>query len=306
MNILQIRYFLTVAKCLSISEAADQLYISQPSLSRQISSIEQEIDCQLFIRGSRGLKLTPAGTVLLEEFKKLYDSYNGAVAKALNSRQGYTETLRIGVLDGTTVGDIFSDVLQYFSEYYPSIDIQMQYFDYKEIVERLYDGRLDVAFTLYFEICYRNNLCHRIIEKSCDHVVVHKNHPLANFDGKVSLSDFKDDTFIMVSPENSERTYATIVDACNRQGFMPKIRFTPTLLSQMLWVQSGMGVCVFDSRNTLRTNPVVRFLEIDPIDDPSLTLVWHQDNKSRARELFEEALFSNLKTDSLQNSDVTI
>lgn len=298
MNILQIRYFLTVAKCLSISEAADQLYISQPSLSRQISSIEQEIDCLLFIRGSRGLKLTPAGSVLLEEFKKLYDSYNGAVAKALNSRQGYTETLRIGVLDGTTVGDLFSDVLQYFSEYYPTIDIQMQYFDYKEVVERLYDGRLDLAFTLYFEICYRNNLSHRIIEKSQDHVVVHQNHPLANFEGKVNLSDFKDDTFIMVSPENSERTYATIVDACNRQGFMPKIRFTPTLLSQMLWVQSGMGVCVFDSRNTLSTNPVVKFLDIDPIDDPSLTLVWHQDNKNKAREIFEEALFSSLKNNT--------
>ncbi len=176
------------------------------------------------------------------------------MAKALNSRQGYTETLRIGVLDGTTVGDLFSDVLQYFSEYYPTIDIQMQYFDYKEVVERLYDGRLDLAFTLYFEICYRNNLCHRIIEKSQDHVVVHQNHPLANFEGKVSLSDFKEDTFIMLSPENSERTYATIVDACNRQGFMPKIRFKPTLLSQMLWVQSGMGVCVFDTE--IRSAPI--------------------------------------------------
>ncbi len=291
MNMVQIRYFIAVAKCLSFSEAADELYISQPSLSRQIASIEKEISCPLFIRSSRGLQLTPAGMMLLEEFGQMSDIYYKAIAKAIKSREGISGALRIGVLDGAVVGDIFADALNYFSEYHPNIDIQMHTYDYKEVVERLYDGRLDLAITLYFEISRRKNLKFRIIEKTHDHLVVHKSHPLA-IAGKVKLSDFKADTFIMVNPDNSERTHATIVDACIRQGFIPKIKFTPSLLSQMLWVQSGMGVCVFDTRNVLITNPVVKFLEIDPIDDPSLTLVWHQDNKNSARELFEDALFT--------------
>ena len=63
---------------------------------------------------------------------------------------------------------------------------------------------------------------YRVIEETRDHVVVHKDHRLANA-SYVKLSDFKDDTFIMVSPEDSEESPKLIIDACKMSGFNPQV-----------------------------------------------------------------------------------
>ena len=88
MNMIQMKYFITAAKCLNFTKAADKLFITQPALSRQIASMEAELNMQLFIRNNRSVRLTPAAVVLLEGFEKIYNEYNVTVAKALNSFQG--------------------------------------------------------------------------------------------------------------------------------------------------------------------------------------------------------------------------
>ena len=59
MNMIQMKYFITAAKCLNFTKAADKLFITQPALSRQIASMEAELNMQLFIRNNRSVRLTP-------------------------------------------------------------------------------------------------------------------------------------------------------------------------------------------------------------------------------------------------------
>ena len=80
MTLSNIRYFVEVARCESITEAADNLYISQPGLSKQIALVENEIGVTLFYRTHRTVKLTPAGRYLYNvitsysiHYTKLYD-----------------------------------------------------------------------------------------------------------------------------------------------------------------------------------------------------------------------------------------
>ena len=54
----------------------------------------------------------------------------------------------------------------------------------------------------------------------------------------------------------------------------------------MLWVQAGVGVCILDSRNSLMTNNSVRFLPVDTISDPSLSLAWNIDNYNPMKKVF--------------------
>ena len=61
MTFNQIKYFVTVAECLSFTEAAKCLFITQPALSRQINAMEEELGTKLFIRDKKRLKLTPGG-----------------------------------------------------------------------------------------------------------------------------------------------------------------------------------------------------------------------------------------------------
>ena len=75
MNMIQMKYFITAAKCLNFTKAADKLFITQPALSRQIASMEAELNMQLFIRNNRSVRLTPAAVVLLEGFEKIYNEH---------------------------------------------------------------------------------------------------------------------------------------------------------------------------------------------------------------------------------------
>ena len=71
INFQQMEYFLSVAEKLNFTEAAKSLYISQPSLSKQISLLEEELGFALFIRNKRSVRLTPAGEVLNRKWKLL-------------------------------------------------------------------------------------------------------------------------------------------------------------------------------------------------------------------------------------------
>lgn len=54
----------------------------------------------------------------------------------------------------------------------------------------------------------------------------------------------------------------------------------------MLWVEAGVGVCILDSRNVMVDNPAVKFLDVDIISDPSLSIAWHKDHYNPVKEIF--------------------
>lgn len=275
------------AKCLNFTKAADKLFITQPALSRQIAAMEMELNMQLFIRTNRSVKLTPPAVVLLEEFEKIYDAYNLAIAKASNSFAGLNGELNIGILEGAYVGDLFPDVLRHFAEFYPQVKINLRNYSFNALIEKLYSNELDMIITLKFDVEGRDKILYEVIEHTRDHVVVHKDHRLANAK-YVKLSDFKDDTIMMVSTEDSEMSPKLILDACKSCGFNPKVKFASSLQEEMLWVEAGVGVCILDTRNSLYKNSSVRFLDVDMISDPSLTLAWNVDNYNPMKEIFKD------------------
>lgn len=287
MTITQIKYFIMAAKCQNFTKAADKLFITQPALSRQIAAMEMELNMQLFIRNNKSVRLTPAAVVLMEEFEKIYDQYNLAVAKAANSFAGLSGELNIGVLEGTYVGDLFPSVLQHFAQYYPQVKINLKNYSFNSLIEGLYSNELDLIITLLFDVKDREKLQYQVIEHTRDHIVVHKDHRLAGAK-YVKLSDFRDDTIIMVSKDDSETSPRLILDACKSCGFTPKVKFASSLQEEILWVQAGVGVCMLDSRNTLKQNKnnSVCFLDVDQVSDPSLTLAWNVDHYNPMKEIF--------------------
>ena len=289
MNMLQIKYFITAANCLNFTQAADLLYITQPALSRQISAMEKELNLQLFIRSSRSVRLTPAAKVLYEELQDIYSSYTRAVERAQSIQHGLSGALRVGILDGTQVDDLLPPVMHLFARQYPYVEISLEYHSFNALASLLYDGGLDLAITLFFDIRDRFNLNFQVLEKGRDHIALLRSHPLAARDF-VHLSDLRDETFIIVAYNDSAVSPKLILEACQAQGFTPKVRFSPSIQTSMLWVQAGVGVTMLDSRNILRAYPQVKFLDVDQVSDPSLTAAWHQDNSNPALPVFLQAL----------------
>src|SRR5215208_6323650 len=95
-----LRYFAVVAEELHVGHAAARLYISQPALSQQLRSLEQQVGLPLFVRHPRGLELTEAGEVLLTEARELLGRSERLERTVEDLRTGCTRSLRLGLPPG--------------------------------------------------------------------------------------------------------------------------------------------------------------------------------------------------------------
>ena len=78
----QLRVFICVADCGSFNRAAERLYISAPSVMKQINALEKHLDLKLFDRSNQGIRLTPAGQVIYRHAKELFEASDRAVEEA--------------------------------------------------------------------------------------------------------------------------------------------------------------------------------------------------------------------------------
>lgn len=97
MNILQMRYFVAVADNLSFTIASKKLYVSQPSISKQVAALEDEIGMKLFDRTGKKLLLTNSGELLYHDFKILLQNIDELIQKAHDISDSVVGRLRISV-----------------------------------------------------------------------------------------------------------------------------------------------------------------------------------------------------------------
>jgi len=104
MELRHLRYFVAVADAGSLSVAAEEsLHTSQPSLSRQIRDLEEEVGAQLLMRSARGIDLTPAGRAFLEHARLVLSQVEAATEAGAPGRSSRQAMLRHGLSDGARI-----------------------------------------------------------------------------------------------------------------------------------------------------------------------------------------------------------
>ncbi len=294
MNISQIRYFITVADHLSFTKAADKLSISQPSLSRQILLMEKELGMSLLNRAGREIHLTAGGAVLYEGLRKLYTDYETLLARAEQAQAGYSGTLEVGVLDGMRVGDFMPPILRHFRAHYPHIEITLHRGTFDTLLEELYSTRLDVIFSVQFNVIGRDQLQFEVVKESRDFILFNKIHPHAGRTD-LTLKDFKGDTFVMISPKDNARSSELVFEACQKEGFVPTVVYAPTLQDMMLWIEAGVGVAILDTTNMLLNNENVAAVPLESHWSPSMVAAWYKQNRNSAIPLFMDVLRETMR-----------
>ena len=295
MNFVQINYFLTVAKCLSFTKAANLLYVSQPALSRQIIMMEDELDVKLFDRTGRSLSLTPSGRILAEELDALFIKYQGAITKAKAAATNLTTMLRIGILDGIAVDDLLTPALREMTQKYPNIEVVLFSFGYEELVTRLYDGRLDLILSRKFDVETRNEIDYHIIERAEDYLVARAGYPLSGKKRRLKASDLRYDTLTIVTESENDMAIKSVTDWFQTCDVMPLLRNTPSYHASLQWVKAGLSVTIADRRSILPTEGLVK-IPLEQFRDPSLVLAWSQSNKNEARQTFEKMIMEAEET----------
>jgi DNA-binding transcriptional LysR family regulator len=145
MNLRQLEYFTTIAEEGSITRAAERLYVSQPSLSQQISALEQELGGELLERLPRGVRLTAAGQQLLPEARATIRHARRArrsARMALGLEAGHLEVATIT----SAAAGILPAVMRDWQEQYPGIEVSLLEFPHRRALdEAVRDGAGDIA-----------------------------------------------------------------------------------------------------------------------------------------------------------------
>lgn len=280
MNFTRIQYFVTAARLENFSKAAQELYVSQPNLSKQIGLMEQELGFDLFRRVGKNVQLTRAGQYLYEQFRDLPELTDKAIAHAQALSRGEEGSLSVGVLEGQDVNFFLSSRIAHLREAHPSMVITMERNSFRNLRHGLDRGSYDVLFTLEFELQQREDWESHLLMRQPGAIAISRSHPLARRD-KLSIEDFRHEPFVAISREDSPGGYALLLDQCGRCGFVPNVvRETSTLESLFLCVEMGVGVAIVDRNTRLERNDAVRLVTLPDSTAAGMVMVWRRDNQN--------------------------
>lgn len=289
MTLNQLKYFIAVARCLSFTEAAKSLFMTQPALSRQIQAMEGELGTRLFVRDKKTLKLTPGGSALYSRLPEFLREYDEMMAEVRSANRGYEGRLRVGILDVYDASGLLSPVVAEFQRFHPGIQLTLERFSLGELPERLYDSKLDIVCTYAFSLFDKPDLMVVNVEKFDSCVMLNREHPLAN-KPDLKLEDLRQERFVQLGRQASEEGYEYIINLLSRGGISPDIISVEKNDDVLLWVEMGNAVAVTSDRTIERHNPrvVIRELEMPEVKGHDIAMAWRRSNYNPAVALFME------------------
>ena len=140
----RLRVFLTVARELHFSRAAQQLHMSQSALSQQVRSLERDLQVELFVRTSRVVELTPAGQALMAAAPRALYELDRAVESAQQASVGHVGRLTVGSVR-TGLADVVPQVMRAFTAEHPQVRFEVVQMDTAQQLRALVDRRIDVG-----------------------------------------------------------------------------------------------------------------------------------------------------------------
>ena len=144
MTIIQLEYLLAVANCGSFSQAAELCFVTQPSLSMQVKSLEEELGVVLLDRSKKPVVPTEAGEVVLEQARETLRAFN-YIREAVHELKGETAgKLRLGVIP-TIAPYLMHRFMPTFVKEFPKVELEISEMKTADIVEALKKDRLDAA-----------------------------------------------------------------------------------------------------------------------------------------------------------------
>lgn len=243
-DLRQLLAFMAIAERLSFRQAAADLHIAQPALSRQIAQLEAALDCQLFNRSKQRISLTPAGECLYRQLPSALSNLQTTLDQTLKVASGRTVSLRLGY-SGAAMSSFLPDVIRRTRQELQECDFEFTEETSDKLIEGVISGRLDTAFILYRP---DNPLLITLpIRSEPIGLILPDDHRLASRN-KLSLKAVKDETLILFPRSMNPAMYDEIIGACQDAGFSPRsIREVAPRSIAIGLVAAGEGVATIAS-----------------------------------------------------------
>ncbi|MCD9022873.1 LysR family transcriptional regulator [Cohnella silvisoli] len=222
MDMRQLSYFLEVAQHASFSKASQAIHLSQPTLSKMVKNLEDELGVVLLDRSTRRVVLTEAGKVVQAHAQTVINASQhllAAVADLTEMKKGQF-TLGLPPVIGAS---FFPKVIADFHQLYPDITIRIVEEGGKRIEQLLLEGKINLGVVV-LPVDERKFEVVPIVERHLN-LVLPLTHSLSQRQ-KVRLTDLKDEPFILFRQEFN--LHDRVKEACIREGFEPRVAYEST------------------------------------------------------------------------------
>jgi DNA-binding transcriptional LysR family regulator len=263
MELRQLKYFAVLAEELHFTQAAERLRIAQPSLSRQIKRLEQELKIRLFRRTKRRVELTQAGELFLPRALETLRQAELSALTAQRAGRGELGLVQIGTISSMPFMGLLPKILHAYRLAYPHVHVVLQEQNTKEQLKNLYEGALDVGF---LRLPIRDLPSRISVQSLCRepvYVALREDHPLASAP-EIDLRRLSSEPFIMYPYDIGGGLHDLSISICNDAGFVPRIEQEAKTVSMAVsFAAAGLGAALVpaSSRNIHTPGVVYRPLK---------------------------------------------
>ncbi|MEK8129930.1 LysR substrate-binding domain-containing protein [Paenibacillus filicis] len=278
MDLKKLRYFIAVAEELHFNRAAKKLNMTQPPLSQQIQSLEEELGVQLLDRTKREVRLTPAGTIFLEESRSLIAQLERSIQRTQLAAQGKTGQLTLAFVD-SAVGGTMVNVIKQFRERFPHVQLTLLEMTSAQQLKALHDGAIHIGFLRSAD--RSAFIASRLYTNESPVAVLPVTHPLAS-SSTLSLQSLADEAFVWFPHQMGGSFHDLLVGICREHGFEPRIvQEAVQMYTIVNLVAAGIGISIVPSSVSVFQRSDVVFLPFHE-DTPQLPLyaAWQPDNRN--------------------------
>lgn len=291
MDIRVLRYFLAVAREQNISRAAQVLNLTQPTLSTQLKALEEELGCQLLVRGGRKVTLTDDGMVLRKRAQEILDLVSRTEKELSSSRETVSGDIAIGTGETSAFGH-FANLMRSLQERYPGIHYKIFSGNSHYVVEQLERGLVDFGL-LYDGLDVKRYDSLRLPIRERWGVLLPPESPLAS-KSSVTASDLRDQRLIISQQEGASSALEKWF-GCPIEELDVVARYNLVLNAAFLTKASFGLTLTFEG---LVDCPLV-FRPLEPELTSEATLVWKKYQVlPRASEVFLETMMEGLSLPS--------
>ena len=283
MELQQLRYFVAVAATGKFTAAARDLHVAQPSISKQVRKLEDELGAALLERRRTGVVLTDAGAILLPWAKRMLADLDGARSEVAGLATLERGRLSVGATPSLSTV-LLPRVLASFHTEHPGITLSVVEAGSRDLVDRLAAGELDLALVILplprEELFETTPLIREELV-----LAVAKDHPLARRK-TVKVGELRGVPLVMFR-EGYDLRSATIT-ACEQAGFHPTFAIEGAEMDGVLrMAAAGVGVAVVPRMVVERGGPLVAVRLSQPTLSRSVGVAFRRDrHHSRAADAF--------------------
>jgi len=239
MTSRQIDCAIELSRTLNFRKAAENLYISQPSLSYQIQSLEREIGYLLFNRSGKGAVMTPAGEQFCHDMVRLREEYTRSVERGKNISSHYKGSLSVSIPMRSAI-HFLPQIMRLFQQEFPAISLNIHFLYGGNRLNELISGNDDILFERENELSHITQVKLHHLFDSHIYLVTLKDDPLASL-SCVTPADLTD-RLLMIgggSPPELKEAQEFVMRCVHVNTFN-----SPDVVTTMTNIAAGNGICL--------------------------------------------------------------